>query len=126
MFNKTILVAEDNTDNQELMKAMLELLGYEIDLANDGVEAFEKWKKNRYDLLILDIQMPNMNGYQVAIEIRKLEAGIRHLPILALTAGALSGERNKCLEAGMDDYLTKPMTIDILEKKIADLLNKEL
>ncbi len=122
---KSILLAEDNIDSQDLMRDMLEVMQCHSDIANDGVEAVEKWKKKKYDLIIMDIQMPNMDGHQATIEIRKLEAGKSHVLILAITASVLADDRQKCFEAGMDDYLSKPVTFDIVKKKIHELFLKE-
>ena len=122
---KSILLAEDQIDHQELMRDMLELMQHNIDVANDGVEAVEKWKKNKYDLILMDIQMPNMDGLQATSEIRKLEDGVSHIPILAVTAYALTEDRKKCLQAGMDDCLIKPLTIDELEKKLSKFFREK-
>lgn len=122
---KTILLAEDNYDNQELMKDIFETLHYEVDIANDGEEALEKWKNNKYDLIILDLHMPKKDGFQVSMEIRALEGQTSRIPIIALTASALASDRKKCLEFGMDDHISKPIDIDMLEKKLKKiLLNK--
>ncbi len=121
---KSILIAEDNLDNQDLMRDVLEMFRYKLDVANDGAEAVEKWKKNRYDLIIMDIQMPNMDGFQAAREIRKLENGRNRIPILALTASVLTNDIQECFKAGMDDYVSKPINLDDLEKKIYGLLLK--
>lgn len=121
---KSILLAEDNIDNQELMLNMLEIMQCHLDIANNGLEAIEKWKTNKYDLIIMDIQMPKMDGFQATTEIRKLEGSHNHTPILALTASNLPNDREKCFEVGMDAYLNKPITIDILEKSILDLFLK--
>lgn len=122
--NKMILLVEDNIENQELMKDMIEYLECKINIACNGEEALELWKKNPYDLVILDIQMPKMDGYQTAVEIRKIENGTRHTPILALTASAITIDREKCFASGMDDYLSKPINIDMLEKKLSDIFSK--
>ena len=106
-----ILVAEDNLVNLELVKLMLESDHYRVDTAVNGREAFEAWAKTGYDLIFMDCQMPEMDGYQTARRIRQNEnssgAG-RHTPIIALTAHALDEDRDRCLEAGMDDHLSKP------------------
>ncbi len=118
---KSILLAEDDIDNQELMFSMLEIMKCHLDIANNGLEAIEKWKKNKYDLIIMDIQMPMMDGFQTASEMRKLEGKKDHTLILGLTASCFADDREKCFEAGMDGYLSKPITFDLLEKSILDL-----
>lgn len=118
---KSILLVEDNVDNRLLMVDMMEYMGLKMDIANDGEEAVEKWKNSDYDLIIMDIQMPKMNGYQAAEVIRKLEKEGERVPILALTASALTSDRDKCFTSGMNDYLSKPINIDMLEKKLCQL-----
>ena len=107
-----ILVAEDHEVNQTLFKAILENAGYEVSIANNGREAVEQTKREEYALIFMDVQMPEMNGYEATQAIRA--AGIR-TPIIAVTASAIKGEQEKCIAAGMDDFLTKPF-------KKADLL----
>jgi signal transduction histidine kinase/CheY-like chemotaxis protein len=107
-----VLLAEDNPVNQELALAMLEGLGLHVDLASDGREAVRVLERAHYDLVLMDCQMPVMDGFQATAEIRKRERadGSRHLPVLALTANAMEGDLERCLSAGMDDYLAKPFT----------------
>ncbi|HPE67707.1 MAG TPA: PAS domain S-box protein [Thermotogota bacterium] len=110
--NLRILVAEDNDVNMMLIKAMIGqiLPGVEIQEAADGVEAVECFRENNPDLVFMDIQMPKTDGYQATREIRRIEGDAgTHVPIVALTARAVKGEREKCLENGLDDYLTKPI-----------------
>lgn len=121
---KNILVVEDNICNQELMADMIEALDCKQDIASSGLEAIKKWETSKYDLIILDIHMPNMDGYEVSETIRRLENNKTHIPILALTASALSTEREKCFEKGMDDYLSKPINIDLLEAKLKEMFTK--
>jgi PAS domain S-box-containing protein len=112
---KRILVAEDNPVNQRVALWTLERLGYQAALANDGREALHLVQSEQFDLVLMDCQMPEMDGYETAREIRRREAGTgRHLPIVAMTANALEGEDQKCFEAGMDDYLAKPVKRDQL------------
>lgn len=122
---KNILLAEDNFDNQELMKDIFETLNYQVDIASDGEEALEKWKNNKYDLIILDLHMPKKDGFQVSMEIRALEGKKSRIPIIALTASAFASDRQKCLEFGMDDHISKPIDIDMLEKKLKKILQDE-
>ena len=110
-FDAEILVAEDNIINQKLMQRILEEYGITVDLANNGLECFEKRKNNCYDLLFMDIQMPVMDGIEATHEILHYEEneGIPHVPIIALTANALKGDRERFLNEGMDEYITKPI-----------------
>jgi len=112
-----ILVAEDNAINQKLMVRILELNGYHCDLADNGELAAKAVKNKKYDIVFMDIQMPVMSGFEATETIRKAEKKKKRLPIIALTANALVGDKEKCLEAGMDDYLSKPVkAAEIVEK----------
>ncbi len=107
-----ILVAEDHAVNQVLFKTILENIGHKVDIANNGLEAVEAVKQNSYDIIFMDVQMPEMNGYEATVEIRK--SGIK-TPVVAVTASAIKGEREKCLSVGMTDFLTKPFKkIDLI------------
>lgn len=118
--NKSVLVAEDDAINQMVVKHALLKLGASADIAGDGVEAIEKFKISRYDLILMDIQMPLMNGYETTIYIRnQLQSDV---PIIAMTAFALNGEDEKCLESGMNGYVSKPFTIDNLSSAIKKVL----
>ncbi len=116
-----ILVAEDNLGNQKLILGMLKRVGLSADTASNGIEALNLFTKNKYDLILMDCQMPEMDGFETTREIRQIEqkAGT-HTPIIALTAISLQGARERCLEAGMDDYLSKPLEI----KPLAATLSK--
>jgi len=106
-----VLVAEDNEVNRRLVRYQLGKLGYEVDFAGDGVAAVEAATTRQYDLILMDCQMPGLNGYDATSEIRRHEGESRHTPIIALTASALEGDREACLAAGMDDYISKPMHV---------------
>jgi two-component system sensor histidine kinase/response regulator len=117
-----ILVAEDNPVNQEVAKAMLNRLGMETTIANDGKQAVELVYSNPYDIILMDCQMPVMDGFAATSKIRKQFSNI---PIIALTANATEDDRTHCLNAGMNDFLSKPYSIDQLQQKITDWLSKE-
>jgi two-component system, sensor histidine kinase and response regulator len=105
-----ILVVEDNVVNQKVAVGQLRLLGLDAKVAGSGAEAIDALREGGYDLVLLDCQMPDVDGYEVAGEIRRLENGERRIPIVAVTAYVLEGERERCLAAGMDDYLPKPVS----------------
>ena len=109
-----ILVAEDNDINRKVITRQLGLLGLSCELAEDGQEALARWREGPYDLLLTDLHMPNMDGYTLAARIRAEEDPRRRLAIVAVTANALRGEDRRCLDAGMDDYLVKPVQIEAL------------
>jgi PAS domain S-box-containing protein len=108
---RLILIAEDNEINQRVLRKQLALLGFAADVAATGHDAIEHLKRADYALLVTDLHMPNMDGYELAQAIRKAEAGGRRMPIVALTANAVKGEAKRCHDAGMDDYMTKPVQL---------------
>ncbi|MCP4043241.1 MAG: response regulator, partial [Gammaproteobacteria bacterium] len=109
-----ILVAEDNEISARLLTTLLTAKGAKVTVANDGKQTLENANSGYFDLILMDIHMPEMNGDEVTAMIRVIERGVRHTPIIALTADALSGSREKCLSNGMDDYLAKPIDEDHL------------
>jgi len=109
-----ILLTEDNPFNQKVAVAMLRLLGCRADVADNGVQAVDMARRNQYDLVFMDCQMPIMDGYEATRRIRRLPAPANEVCIVAMTANALSGDRNACLQAGMDDFMSKPITKDVL------------
>jgi len=111
----TLLIVEDHAINQEVARGIVAKLGYGCDVAGDGVEALAALERRDYDAVLMDCHMPVMDGFEATAEIRRREAGRRYVPILAMTAGATVEDRERCLAAGMDDYLTKPVKDHALE-----------
>ena len=123
-----ILVAEDNEVNQKLIKAVLDDLGVESEVVPDGREAVERRKRNSYDLILMDIQMPVKGGIEATQDILAYEKdhGLEHIPIIALTANALRGDREKYLKAGMDEYLSKPIDVNRLKELIQRFRHRDI
>ncbi len=113
--NKLILLADDNATNRKLIVHQLSMLGYFTETAKNGSEALEMWRKGNYSLVMTDCHMPVMDGYQLSQTIRSEEASGKHIPIVAITADAMRGTAQKCIAAGMDDYLTKPAQLNQLQ-----------
>ena len=115
-----ILVAEDNAVNQKVILFVLAKAGHFLEFANDGIEVMQKIKENSYDLILMDCQMPNLDGLKATQRIRANEAlnQDQRIPIVALTANAMVGDRERCLAVGMDDFLAKPFKPDEIKQKI--------
>jgi CheY-like chemotaxis protein len=110
-----VLLVEDYFINQEVTKEILEVMSCDVDVAEEGNRALEMARSTDYDFIIMDLQLPGIDGYEVTRKIRKEKKGPQPI-IVAVTANALDGDREKCLEAGMDDYISKPMGADKLEE----------
>ncbi len=115
-----VLLAEDSRVNQKLAVALLEKWGHQVTIANNGRQAVDTWGQRAFDVILMDVQMPDLDGLEATRQIRRLEAGsTRRTPIIALTAHALKGDEERCLDAGMDAYVTKPIRAPLLFEKLA-------
>jgi PAS domain S-box-containing protein len=127
--NIRILLVEDNPINQKTAAAMLRKAGFAVDVADDGLHALDAFDRGCYDIILMDIQMPEMDGYETSRAIRRREGSDRHSVIIAMTAHAMKGDRERCLEAGMDDYLAKPINPDdvlsVIEKWLGPKLGEQ-
>jgi CheY-like chemotaxis protein/HPt (histidine-containing phosphotransfer) domain-containing protein len=124
-----ILIAEDNIVNQRVAQGLLKKLGgdFKIDIVKNGLEVLEAYQHQRYDLILMDVQMPEMDGYEATRRIREIEQeqNRMHLPIIAMTANAMKGDREDCLLAGMDDYLPKPVKREVLRETLSGWLSQK-
>jgi CheY-like chemotaxis protein len=121
-----ILIAEDNVVNEKVARHSLQKLGFRVDAVKNGREAVTAWRTGRYDLILMDCQMPELDGYDATREIRDHERGRQHIPIVALTAHAMKDDDLKCRAAGMDDHLTKPLDRESLRLCLDRHLGVEL
>jgi CheY-like chemotaxis protein len=118
-----ILLVEDNPINQKVAQRLLEKAGHSVTIAGNGREALDQVAENTFDLVLMDVQMPEMDGFAATTAIRAKERATGgHLPIVALTAYALKGDRERCLAAGMDGYVTKPVVPQVLFQEMAFVL----
>jgi CheY-like chemotaxis protein len=109
-----VLIVEDNAANLKVAMRMVERLGYRADKAGNGVEAVRVLDRMNYDAVLMDCQMPEMDGYEATRQIRRHEKEGRRTPIIAMTASAMAGDRERCLAAGMDDYISKPIKLHVV------------
>jgi CheY-like chemotaxis protein len=118
-----VLLVEDNAVNQKVASRLLERQGHTVLVADNGRAALDALAGAEFDLVLMDVQMPEMDGLETTAAIRRREAGSgRHLPVIALTAHGMDGDRKRCLEAGMDGYITKPVHVRMLLQAMAEAL----
>jgi two-component system cell cycle response regulator DivK len=118
---KRILIAEDKATSRELLRTVLQQQGYSVDEAEDGDQALRKITENPPDLVLMDLQMPARNGYDVVSELRK-DPRLANVPVVAVTASAMQGDRERALAAGFTSYLTKPLSLVQLRQEVSRLL----
>ncbi|MEQ8171007.1 MAG: response regulator [Candidatus Eremiobacterota bacterium] len=130
LYKGNILVAEDNSINMMIISEIISKTGFTVIEAKNGREAFEKYKENEYSLIFMDIHMPEMDGFEATEEIRRFEGGKKRTPVIALTADAMKGDREKCIEAGMDDYISKPYSqvkiINTIKKFLQNIISCDI
>ena len=112
-----VLVAEDNPINQKIVRIMLQKAGCEVFAVDDGDKAVQAVQSNPFDLVLMDLHMPQLDGLQATKRIRGLDSNVKEVPIIALTASAFTDDRDRCLAAGMNDFITKPIRLDYLLEK---------
>jgi CheY-like chemotaxis protein len=122
----SILLAEDNLLNQKVVLEMLKRLGYRADVAANGFEVLQALQRQRYNVILMDVRMPELSGLEATRQIRKLWPNSQQPRIIAVTAYALEGDREKCIEAGMDDYISKPVKMDELDSTLRRYLPSEM
>jgi len=115
-----VLIAEDSQINQIVATRVLERCGCRVKVVGDGAEALRALAAERFDAVLMDCQMPGMDGYEATTELRQREQGARHTPVIAMTAHAMAGDRERCISAGMDDYISKP----VRHTDLADMLRR--
>ena len=119
MYHGKVLVAEDNPSNQKLIAILLQRMGLEVTLAGDGVEAVTQCGEQSFDIILMDMQMPNLNGYDATRQLRS--QGVK-IPIIAVTANAMTGDEQKCMDVGCDGYLSKPIDRNKLDELVGQHL----
>ena len=122
MNGPTLLLVEDNILNQKLIFLNLIKFGFKIDVANNGLEAIDKFRERKYNLILMDLMMPFMDGLEATQEIRNIESvNGGHTPIIGLTANTYDADREKCLSSGMDEFMTKPFDIEVFQNIVKEL-----
>lgn len=119
-----VLIAEDNTVNQKVAQSMLKKMGVDSLIANNGIEAIDLLEKFQFDIILMDCQMPEMDGFEATGKIRQSSRHYKNIPIIAMTANAMSGDKERCFEAGMNDYVSKPVTIPQLKYVLSNWLSR--
>ena len=114
-----MLVVEDNAVNQMVAEGVLRTLGYDVDIADNGLRALEALADRSYAAVLMDCHMPEMDGFQATAELRRREGTDRHTPVIAMTAGVLAEDRERCAAAGMDDFVAKPIDVGQLQQALA-------
>lgn len=120
-----ILIAEDNPVNQRVAVRLVEKLGFAVETVNNGAEALRALDRAAYDLILMDCQMPELDGFETTRRIREREGDAKRTPIVAMTANAMKGDRERCLDAGMDDYVSKPIQFDVLSEALSRWTNNQ-
>ena len=123
MSKSRVLIVEDNVDNFELVRFLLERAGYQVLSAANGVEGVDAAKREQPDLVLMDLSMPEMDGWRATAQM-KAEETTRHIPVLALTAHTLPGDRKRAIDAGCDGYISKPINVASFDKLVATLLRQ--
>lgn len=123
MSKPRVLIVEDNVDNFELVRFLLERAGYQVLSAANGVEGVETTKREQPDLVLMDLSMPEMDGWKATAHLKSDEA-TRHIPVLALTAHTLPGDRKRAIDAGCDGYISKPINVASFDKLVATLVRQ--
>lgn len=121
MSKARILLVEDNQDNQDLMRFLLERAGYEVLAAGNGRQGMEAARRERPDVVVMDLSMPEMDGWHAARQMKN-DPELRRIPLVAVTAHAMPGDQRKALEAGFDRYLTKPINIHMFDATVAQII----
>jgi CheY-like chemotaxis protein len=121
--NSRILLAEDNPTNRKVAVKLLEKLGYKAEVAANGQEVLSRLERETYDLILMDCQMPIIDGYAATQEIRRRQGDLQHTIIIAMTANAMKEDRDKCIAAGMDDYVSKPISKDRMQAVLQQWIN---
>ncbi len=116
--DRKVLVVDDKQVNQRLVSIILETIGFQVDLAENGRQALEAVGEGTFDLVLMDVQMPEMDGYAATRQIRSLDGALSEIPIIAMTANAMEGDRERCLQAGMNDYISKPIDRETLVERV--------
>lgn len=120
-----VLVAEDNAINQKIVRIMLQKAGCDVLAVDDGNKAVQAIQTGQFDLVLMDLHMPQLDGLEATRQIRAFETKVKAVPIIALTASAFTDDRDRCLSAGMNDFVTKPIKLDYLLEKCAFWANRQ-